>query len=195
VTRCRILFAPGAGAPSTSAWMSAWAARLATLGEVRGFDYAYRLEGRKRPDPHARLLEAHRLAAARFTGDGPLVYAGKSMGSRIGCHLALEQPPRALVCFGYPLRSPSGKSRDEVLVALRTPVLFLQGTRDPLCPLDDLAHVRKRMSAPNELHVVEEGDHSLEVTKRWLTRNGSTQEAVDAAILGVVASFLASHAR
>ena len=35
--------------------------------------------------------------------DGPVVLIGKSMGSRIGCHLALEEDVAALVCLGYPL--------------------------------------------------------------------------------------------
>ena len=62
-----------------------------------------------------------------------------------GCHLSLEERPLALVCFGYPLQS-AGKSRalrDEVLLALRAPILFIQGTRDTLCPLELLDEVRK----------------------------------------------------
>lgn len=44
------LFAHGAGAPSTSAWMLAWRERLATLGDVAAFDYPYMRAGRKAPD-------------------------------------------------------------------------------------------------------------------------------------------------
>src|SRR5205814_3757511 len=36
-----ILFAPGAGAPSSSAWMKRWAKHLGTLGRVVPFDYPY----------------------------------------------------------------------------------------------------------------------------------------------------------
>jgi len=190
----RILFAHGAGAPSTSPWMQAWAERLGALGEVRTFDYPYMTERKKRPDPRARLIDAHRAAAEGFDGRGPLVYAGKSMGSRIGCHLSLERQAQALVCFGYPLRSPSGTLRDEVLRALKTPVLFLQGTRDPLCPIEELARVREQMQAASHLHVVDEGDHSLTVTKRWLARHDTTQGAVDGTLLDVVERFLAAHA-
>ena len=89
-----ILFAPGAGQPSTSDWMRAWAGRLGTLGQVSTFDYPYMLAGRRRPDRPPVLLEAHRtaLAAARAGREGPVVLAGKSMGSRIGCHLAAGEP-------------------------------------------------------------------------------------------------------
>ena len=90
---------------------------------------------------------------------------GKSMGGRVGCHVALEEAVAGVICLGYPLQSgATGALRDEVLVALRTPILFVQGTRDPLCPLDKLAAVRPRMTAPSTLVVVEGGDHSLEVS-------------------------------
>src|SRR5919198_1348059 len=118
--------------------------------------------------------------AARLGSMGPVVLAGKSMGSRVGCHVALEDPVAALVCLGYPLRGARGELRSEVLLALRTPVLFVQGSRDPLCPLDALEDVRRRMAATSALHVVEGGNHSLEVGVRELRARGETQESVDA---------------
>ena len=81
-----------------------------------------------------------------------------------------------------------------MLLDLRTPVLFIQGTRDTLCPLSLLQPVRAEMKAPTELHIVEEGDHSLMVTKRWLKAHGQTQEDVDQSILTKIARFLTSHA-
>jgi len=192
-----ILFAPGAGAPSTSAWMRAWARRLGALGQVVPFDYPYMKAGRKAPDRHPALVAAHGAALdeARGAPERPVVLAGKSMGSRIGCHLAVERPGiSALVCFGYPLRSgATGALRDQVLLALRTPVLFLQGSKDPLCPLDDLAAVRAKMTAPNQLHVVEGGDHSLEVGARERKAAGLTQDDLDGVLLVVIRDFLAAH--
>jgi hypothetical protein len=122
------------------------------------------------------------------------VLAGKSMGSRIACHLAAEEPAvRAVLCLGYPLLGRSGAVREEALLALRTPVLFAQGTRDPLCPLDLLEDVRRRMAAPSVLHVVEGGDHSLQVTRGRLAAAGETQEQVEARVLEAVRAFLALH--
>ena len=80
--------------------------------------------------------------------------------------------------------------RDEVLVALETRILFVQGTRDNLCPLDLLAGVRDRMKAPSELLVVDDGDHSLQVAKRTLKKNDETQDDVDARILDAVREFV-----
>jgi predicted alpha/beta-hydrolase family hydrolase len=188
------LFAPGAGAPSTSEWMRAWSARLATLGTVHPFDYPYRRDGRRAPDRLPALVAAHReaLHAARAGHTGPVFLAGKSMGGRIGCHVALEEAVDGLICFGYPLRGagPKGAVRDAVLKSLATPILFVQGTRDPLCPLDLLAEVRGMMAAPHRLHLVEGGDHSLEVRKGDLTRRRATQADVDAEILAAVSDFV-----
>lgn len=189
-----ILLSTGAGLPAASPWMTAWAERLGALGPVATFDWPYLAAGRKRPDPHAVLLARHREALAELRGAHPhlpVVLAGKSMGGRLGCHLALEAAVAGLVCFGYPLYAPSGAVRDEVLVALRTPVLFVQGTRDDKAPLDDLAAVRARMTAPSALHVVPTGDHSLQVTKAHTRATGRSQADEDDAVLAAVRSFVA----
>jgi len=187
-----VLLAHGAGLGSASPWMRDWAVRLGALGRVVTFDYPYMAAGKKRPDPQAKLVAAHRdaLRAARREGER-VVLAGKSMGSRMGCHVALEDEVDALVCFGYPLVGQSGKVRDEVLLALHAPILFVQGTRDALCPLDHLERVRAKMTAPSERYVVETGDHSLRVTKS----SGQKQDVVDAAILAAVDAFVDAHAR
>ena len=193
-----LLFAHGAGAPSTSDWMCAWTDRLGALGEVHPFDYPYMQAGRKAPDRLPKLIEAHRAALAEVravAGGAPVVLVGKSMGARVGCHLSLEEEVAALVCLGYPLKAmgKSGKVRDEVLVALRTPVMFVQGTRDGMGPLDLFAEVRGRMTAPSALHVVEKGNHSLTITKGLTKATGVTQEDSDAAALDAIRAFLAEH--
>jgi len=192
MTRPLLLFAPGAGAPSTSGWMQRWARRLAAVGDVVPFDYPYVKAGRRSPDRLPALVAAHRaaLAEARAGRSGPALLLGKSMGGRVGCHVSLEEPVAGLVCLGYPLVGRRGDVRSEVLLALRTPVLFVQGTRDALCPLDRLAELRGRMSAPSTLHVVEGGNHSLEVGVRALAARGETQEAVDRRVLEAVAAFV-----
>lgn len=189
-----LLFAHGAGAGSTSAWMQAWSQRLAVFGTVTTFDYPYRTRGSRRPDPLPVLIAAHRQALNALTKGrrAPTVLIGKSMGSRIGCHVALEEQVDHLICLGYPLVSPGGRGavRDEVLKALDTPVLFVSGSRDPLCPLELLDSVRRQMTAPSELHVVAGGNHSLEVTRRELGATGRTQADVDAAVLESITRFI-----
>src|SRR5438874_9398487 len=187
------LFAPGAGAPSSHAWMQKWKQRLESLGRVALFDYAYMREGRKRPDPLPQLIAAHRQALAENRrSEEPVIIIGKSMGGRIGCHLSLEEPVNGLVCLGYPLcgGGDPNKLRDKVLLELTTPILFVQGTRDPLCPLDLLDGVRLKMKAPTFLHIVEGGDHSLLLSKRQLESAGETQHNIDAGVLGAITSFV-----
>ncbi|MGE5212852.1 MAG: alpha/beta family hydrolase, partial [Nitrospirota bacterium] len=190
-----ILFAPGAGAPSSHPWMQTWKQRLLGIGEVETFDYDYMRTGRKRPDPLPQLIAAHcaALNAARTKHQPDSTFLiGKSMGGRIGCHVSLEEKVDGLVCLGYPLCAMGDRTklRDEVLRALTTPVLFVQGTRDALCPLDLLERVRAGMKAPNSLHVIEGGDHSLRLPKRQLQAMGETQEAVDRRIFESITSFV-----
>lgn len=182
------LFAPGAGAPSTHAWMQGWRDRLQNLGDVQLFDYDYKREQRNQPDRLPQLIAAHRraLGELREKSDPPVFLIGKSMGARVGCHVSLLENVAGLICLGYPLcggRDPT-KLRDKVLRDLRIPVLFVQGTRDALCPLDLLEKVRGKMTAPNFLHVVEGGDHSLRVLKRF------SQAEADARVLDAIAQFV-----
>jgi predicted alpha/beta-hydrolase family hydrolase len=176
--------------------MASWAGRLKAIGQVVRFDYPYVMAGRRSPDRLPVLIAAHRaaLADARARAPGPVILVGKSMGSRIGCHVAFEESVVALVCLGYPLRSARGDLRSEVLLALRTPVLFVQGSRDPLCPLDALGAVRQRMEAPTVLHVVEGGDHSLRLGTRALRERQLTQEGIDDGIMAAIAAFVRDHA-
>jgi predicted alpha/beta-hydrolase family hydrolase len=194
MTRPLFLFAPGAGAPSSHPWMQRWKELLARIGDMTTFDYDYMRRGARRPDPPALLIAAHRQALrdARKADAQPVILIGKSMGGRIGCHVSLEEPVSGLVCLGYPLCGGGDprKLRDKVLRDLGTPVLFVQGTRDALCPLDLLEKVRREMTAENFLHVVEGGDHSLIVGKRQLQAADITQEQVDERVLSAIAEFV-----
>jgi len=191
-----LLFAPGAGAPSSHPWMQSWKKILSEIGEVETFDYDYMREGRKRPDPLPQLIAAHRealnRARERYRPERTIL-VGKSMGGRIGCHVSLEEKLAGLICLGYPLcaMGDRAKLRDQVLRALTTPILFVQGSRDSLCPLDLLERVRAEMKAPNFLHVVENGDHSLRVSKRQLQGSNQTQEDVDQRVFQSIAEFIA----
>jgi uncharacterized protein len=181
--------------------MTGWKGRLSPLGHVSPFDYSYQRAGKKSPDRPAVLVATHRaeLVRLRAEAQGPLVLIGKSMGGRIGCHLAVEltqaaapdpERPSALVCLGYPLVAPGGAVRDQVLLDLQTPVLFVQGTRDSMCPLERLAEVRARMQAPSEVFVIEGGDHSLIVQKTLLKKHGLTQDEVDERAFQAITAFL-----
>ena len=190
-----IVLAHGAGAGQSHPFMQYWRDALARDFDVVAFDYTYMASGRKAPDRLPKLLARHRevVDESRLKNpDAKLFLIGKSMGSRVGCHLANEFPAgtvTGVVCLGYPLKGRSA-IRDEVLLAMKTPILFVQGTRDPLCPLDLLSEVRPRMTARNDLFVVDGGDHSLKLRKRDLKDGDRTQEEVDATSVAAVRRFI-----
>ena len=69
--------------------------------------------------------------------------------------------------YGYPLVA-MGKTepRDTShLDGLEAPMLFVQGTRDRMAPLDLVRPLVDSLPGA-ELHVVEDGDHSFRVPKR-----------------------------
>src|SRR4030095_3677334 len=121
--------------------MKNWERGVSESGEVETFDYDYMRAGRRRPDPLPQLMAAHRATLRTFADreskcvnrekqSAPrLLLVGKSMGGRIGCHVSLEEKVDGLVCLGYPLCAIGDRTklRDEVLRALTTPILFVQG--------------------------------------------------------------------
>ncbi len=179
--------------------MQRWKSYLEEIGTVETLDYPYMREGRRRPDRLPQLIAAHRQALAdaraKAGASARAFLIGKSMGGRIGCHVALEEQVAGVICLGYPLCAMGDRSklRDEVLRALTAPILFVQGTRDALCPLELLEAVRVEMKAPSALHVVEGGDHSLGVMKRVLQAASETQQIVERRALAAIAEFIRAN--
>ena len=181
-----VLLAHGAGADMRSEFLGAMAQGLCALGfPVLRFRYPYMeriaREGRRRPPDPAAVLEAAHAAALdelvrRVGGERPLL-AGKSLGGRIGTHLAAKGAEvGGLVLLGYPLH-PAGrpeKERSEHFPALVQPALFLQGTRDALCDLERLRRALAHYGGTATLAVLEAADHSFEVP----VRSGRSTEGV-----------------
>ncbi|GJN35772.1 hypothetical protein PR202_gb24577 [Eleusine coracana subsp. coracana] len=197
-----VVFAHGAGAPSSSDWMIHWKEMVTdALGavEVVTFDYPYMSGGKRRAPPKAEKLVDYHLgvvkdAVAKHQGH-PLVLMGKSMGSRISCMVATfeDVDVSAVICLGYPLKGVNGVVRDETLLQLKVPTMFVQGSKDGLCPLDKLESTRKKMTCKNELHVVDGGDHSLKIGKKHQESTGVNQhDAEMEAVKAIVHFFLNS---
>jgi predicted alpha/beta-hydrolase family hydrolase len=72
-----------------------------------------------------------------------------------------------VVCLGYPLHPPGkpDQPRTAHLPAIAAAVLIVQGERDAFGTPAELEPVIATMKAPVTLHVVEGGDHSLNVTR------------------------------
>ncbi|KAL5075766.1 hypothetical protein RYX36_014750 [Vicia faba] len=114
------------------------------------------------------------------------------MGSRVGCMVASMEDINisAVLCLGYPLKGINGAVRDETLLQLTVPTMFVQGSKDSLCPLDKLETTGKKMKVPTELHVIDGGDHSFKIGKKHLQANSSTQTDAEVAAMKAVAAFI-----
>ena len=150
------------------------------------FDYPYIEAGRRRPDHASKLEQCHLAAAARLGGYvRRVVLAGKSMGGRIGGHIAAEAGAVGLVFYGYPFVSISGAVRPLDHLASDVPKLFVSGTRDRMGPTDRLR--RAVSDLPNaEALLIEGGDHSLKVPKR----TGQSLEEMLDGVAGATAAWL-----
>ncbi len=169
------VLAHGAGAGMRHRFMEGIAEALAGQGiATLRYQFPYFEAGRRRPDP-PRVLEATvraAVATAEEIAPGlPLVAGGKSLGGRMTSGAAADQPlpgVDALVFLGFPLHSPKRPTvrRAGHLRQVELPMLFLQGTRDPLAELELITTVCRELGPRATLHVVEGGDHSFAVLKR-----------------------------
>lgn len=168
-----ILIAHGAGNDMENPLVVHLAQGLAEAGYLTvRFNFPYKEKGKKGPDPQKTLVRTWQGVCAFVRenyGLSTVVAAGKSMGGRVASQAAADgtiQPDR-LIFFGYPLHPPGKKDklRDAHLYALKIPMLFFAGTRDPLCDLDLLNEVLQKLTAPWSLEIVEGGDHSFNTLK------------------------------
>lgn len=166
-----LFLAPGAGAGIHSDFMSFVADGIVEQGiKVCSFNFHYLDAGRRTPDRQAVLEETYRaVVEAKGKGwTGRVFVGGKSMGGRISSHVASAGlAVDGLVFLGYPLHPPGrpDRVRDQHLYSIQAPMLFVQGTRDPFCPLNTLDTVRSKIPGPTEVAVIDDGDHSFKVRK------------------------------
>jgi predicted alpha/beta-hydrolase family hydrolase len=163
----------GAGAGQTSPFMVRTAEGLAARGiSAATFDFPYIAAKRSVPDRPPVLEQAWRDAidAAREEfRELPLFIGGKSMGGRISSHVASQgvEGVAGLIFLGYPLHPPGqpAKRRDAHLPAIKEPMLFVQGTRDPFGTADEIRELLPSLQHAT-LHEVAGGDHSFKVAGR-----------------------------
>ena len=194
--RACFIFAHGAGAGMTHAFMAAVANGLAERGvAVLRYQFPYMEKGSKRPDPpavaHAAVRGAVAVAAEHCQGM-PLIAGGKSFGARMTSQAQAKAPldgVKGLAFLGFPLH-PAGRpssDRADHLADVEIPMLFLQGTQDKLAELDLLKPVVRKLGARATLHLVEGADHSFHVPKR----SGRNDGELMAEVLDTFAAWIA----
>lgn len=202
--RVTVVLGHGAGANQLHPFMQLFANGLAVRGlDVLTFNFVYMDQGRHAPDPKAKL-EACYNAVIETARKHPklksnkLVVGGKSMGGRIASQVAAGMPGTSekaaiagLVFLGYPLHPPGNpeKRRDTHLDQIKSPMLFVQGSRDAFGTREEISELIKRLKLPATLHAVEGGDHSLKAPKS----SGLTQEQVYEAAMDKIIGWIDSE--
>lgn len=186
-----MVLAHGAGGDmNTPLLMDVEGALVARGHATLRWNFPYKERGKKAPDKMPALIEAYRVAvaAAREQLKGRarrVVIGGKSMGGRVASMAAAEGLEcDGLLFLGYPLHAAKKPEtmRDAHLKGISAPMLFVQGTRDPLCDLALLRPALKRIGRGASLHVVEGGDHSLDLLKSAERSRESVVEEIGSAI-------------
>ncbi len=128
------------------------------------------------------------LAAMRKIISGRLYLGGHSYGGRQSSMLCAEQPDLVpgLLLLSYPLHPPRKpeQQRTQHLPDLRTPTLFVHGTRDPFGSIAELEQALKMIPAKTKLLPIEGAGHDLGF------KGKARKEDLLATILSAFKSFL-----
>jgi hypothetical protein len=133
------------------------------------------------------------LAAVKKTVSGDLYLGGHSYGGRQSSMLAAELSKegsdlvKALLLLSYPLHPPRKpeQQRTQHLPDLRTPALFVHGTRDPFGSIAEMQQALKMIPAKTKLLPIEGAGHDLGF------KGKSKQEELPNRIFSEFAAFLA----
>jgi uncharacterized protein len=105
------------------------------------------------------------MEVLREIAPGPMFLGGHSYGGRQGSMLAAEDPALAdgLLLLSYPLHPPKkpDQLRTAHFPALRTPALFVHGSRDPFGSLEEMSAALALIPAATELLTIEAAGHDL----------------------------------
>jgi uncharacterized protein len=188
-----VALAHGAGSGMDSPFMNFFANALAVRGyRVVRFEFPYRVTYRKmakrKPPDREPVLRETWLKVVDMLEPKRLVIGGKSMGGRIASLVADEAQVSGLICLGYPFH-PVGKPdrlRVEHLQSIKTPMLIVQGDRDPFGNREEVG--RCKLSPVIRLTWMTDGDHSFKPRKT----SGSTEEQNWKTASDEIATFLGS---
>lgn len=167
-----LVLAHGAGSNRDAPLLVTMAETFARRGlAVLRCDLPFR-QARPQGPPVRHAAERDRAGLARAVESlrrlvpGRLVLGGHSYGGRQASMLAAERPDpavAALLLLSYPLHPPRRPSelRTAHFADLRTPALFVHGSRDPFGSTEALRAAIARIPAPTALLVVEGAGHEL----------------------------------
>ena len=174
-----LVLAHGAGADHRHASMSAIARAFCDAGiATLRFNFPFMQQRKRRVDAKDVAMDAIARAQviasaqARASGIPRVLLGGHSFGGRMSTHAVAELnvPCDGLILCSFPLhpaRKPSTR-RAAHLADIRSPMLFLSGTRDDLADADLLTRVVGGLHDAR-LHWLDTGNHSYATLKRTRT--------------------------
>lgn len=173
-SKCIMTLAHGAGAGMNHSFMVALAQSLAekAIATLR-FNFPFTENKKGRPDTPAvahQTIETAIAKAQKLFPELPLFVAGKSFGGRMTSQYMAANPNDAvkgIIFYGFPLHPPGKPSieRAEHLKDVRSPMLFLQGSKDEFATPELIAKVCS--SLPHaELIKLEGANHGFKAGKQ-----------------------------
>jgi uncharacterized protein len=124
---------------------------------------------------------------------GQIFLGGHSYGGRQASILLSEEPDlvQAVLLLAYPLHPPRKPTelRTQHFPKLRTPALFVHGTRDPFATPDEMISALKLIPAPHSLYEIESAGHEL------LGKKSSAGTNIPAQIVGKFNAFLEQQSK
>jgi len=166
-----LILTHGAGSSSTAPLLVAISEAFATHGYVvLRCDLPFRQERRNGPPfpgnaerDRAGLRNAVAILRKKFAGR--IFLGGHSYGGRQATMLCAAEPElvSGLLVLSYPLHPPrkADQLRIQHLPNLRTPSLFVHGTRDPFGSIEEIKKALGLVPAKTELITVEGAGHDL----------------------------------
>jgi hypothetical protein len=195
--RALLVLAHGQAMDLRHPFMDSISAALAARGiATLRFNFPYAEAKRTRPDPAPLLVESLVVAtreAEQRRGGLPLLVGGKSLGALMAATAASEEKlagARGIVILGYPLHAPGRPSavNARILDGIAHPLLFVQGTRDPLADLELMRSLVEKLGPNAKLHLVQQADHAFELP----AGSGRTEQEVHEEVASAVADFAAT---
>src|SRR5258705_4857982 len=173
-SKCIMTLAHGAGAGMNHSFMVTLAQSLSeqAIATLR-FNFPFSENKKGRPDTPAvahKTIETAISKAQQLFPRLPLFVAGKSFGGRMSSQYLSANPDAAvkgIIFYGFPLH-PIGKpsiERAEHLKDIKTPMLFLQGTRDEFATWKLIEKVTSSLPLA-ELIKIEGANHGFKAGKQ-----------------------------
>lgn len=167
--------------------------RVATLR----FNFPFAEADQAKPDPMPVMTETVRTAARlgnERSGGAPVLLAGQSLGGLIVVRAFESEAPAVsgVVLIGFPLHQaglPSGRNA-KGLAEIPGPLLFVQGSRDPLAEIRLMRGLVEQLGPRARLRVVRGADHRFEPQ----AGKEDDAEALIEQVAGAISDFAATVA-